>query len=142
MTENDYIRRPIPVTLLALSVLILTMFNAVRFGFTLVQWNMVLSFMKRPGPLYIAATGLIWALGWLIVFLGLWFGWEWARQLTMSIAILYSTYYWIDRLIYQSEVARVNFSFSLSITILFLLSTAIIMLLPGSRKYFQTKRVQ
>mgnify|MGYP006971720751 CR=1 FL=1 len=142
MLKNDGIRRPFPVTLLAWGVLILTMFNAVRFGSAVAQWDRIVSFMERPGPIYIAVSGLIWALGWLIVFLGLWFGSRWARQITLSMAILYSIYYWIDQLIYQSEVARKNLSFSLSVTIFFLTSTAIILLLPGSRKYFQTKRVQ
>lgn len=140
--KNDEIRRPIPVTLLAWGVLILTMFNAVRFGSAVAEWDRIVSFMERPGPIYIAVTGLIWALGWLIVFLGLWFGSRWARQIALSMAILYSTYYWIDQLIYHSEVARKNLSFSLSVTIFFLTSTAIILILPGSRKYFQTKRVQ
>ena len=142
MTVNDNIRRPVPVTLLAWGVLILTMFNVVRFSTALAQWDLILSFMKRPGPIYIALTGLIWGLGWLIAFLGLWFGSRWARTVTLSIAILYSTYYWIDRLIYQSEGARKNLSFSLSLTIFFLISTAVILLLPGSRKYFQTEREQ
>ncbi len=140
--KNDVIRRPIPVTLLAWGVLILTMFNAVRFGSAVAQWDMIVSLMERPGPIYIAVTGLIWALCWLIVFLGLWFGSRWARHMALIMAILYSSYYWIDRLIYQSEVARKNLAFSLSVTIFFLISTAVIMLLPGSRKYFQTKRVQ
>lgn len=141
MTENEGIRRPFPVTLLASGVLILTMFNAVRFGSALAQWELILSLMRRPGPIYIAVTGLVWALAWLIVFLGLWFGSNWARPATLSIAILFSAYYWIDRLVYQSEVARKNLVFSLGVTIFFLLSAVIILLLPGSRKYFQTKRV-
>jgi len=141
MTKNEEIRRPISVTLLAWGVLILTMSNVLRFGSTLAQWELILRLMERPGPIYIAATGLIWALAWLIVFLSLWFGLRWARLATFSAAIIYSSYYWMDRLIYQSEVTRKNISFSLGITILFLISTAIIMLLPGSRKYFQTKRV-
>jgi hypothetical protein len=138
----DENRRPIPVTLLAWSVLILTMFNAVRFGTTLAQWELIQSLMERPGPIYIAVTGLFWALGWLMVFFSLWLGKKRAGKVTLSITIVYCAYYWFDRLVYQTEIARENLVFSLSVSIFFLISTAIILHLPGSRNYFQTKRVK
>ncbi len=132
-------KRPFLVTLLAGSVLILTFFNAIRFGAALSQWDLVSRLMPRPGPIYIAATGLFWTLGLLIAALSLWFGWKWAPITAATLIALYIAYYWLDRLIYQSLVRRGNHVFSLVITIVFLLFTAVSIYLPGSRKFFKQR---
>lgn len=133
--KND--RRPFFVTLLALGVLPITVLNTVRFVFALAKWNLLASFMPQPGPFYIAATGLVWTLGWLTVYIGLWLGLKWARPVMFATTGLYIAYYWIDRLAYQSAVARSNEPFALSATFVFLLVTAFVLFLPGSRKFFK-----
>ncbi len=133
------IKRPLLVTLLAVGVLILTVYNATRFGTALAEWDLLLKFMPRPGPIYIAATGLFWTFVLLVAALSLWFGWRWARPTAAISIFVYAAYYWLDRLIYQSSVPRENQPFSLIVTIVFLCLTALVLLLPGSRKFF-TKR--
>lgn len=132
-------KRPFLVTFLALGVLILTVFNAVRFGSALAQWDLILDFMPLPGPIYIAATGLIWTLGWLIVFLSLYLGWKWARQTTLTIPVFYTIYYWFDRLVFQAAVERSNTTFAIIATFLCLAFVVIILALPKSREYFTKK---
>ncbi|MCF6278195.1 MAG: hypothetical protein L3J16_05525 [Anaerolineales bacterium] len=131
--------RPFVVTLLALCVLFLTVFSAVRLGTALAQWDILQMYMPRPGPLYIALTGLVWTLGWLTVFQGLWRGLMWAYRGTLVVAGSYAVYYWIDRWFYQSVVARSNTVFSVGMTIFLLLSTAFAVNMPGSRKYFRQR---
>ncbi len=132
-------KRPFLVTLLAGSVLILTVFNAIRFGTALTQWDLILRFMARPGPVYIAGTGLFWALGLLIATLSLWFGWKWARPTAAALIAAYTAYYWFDRLFYQSLVARENQRFALGMTIFYLFFAAVALSIPGSRKFFKQR---
>ena len=134
MNKED--ERPFLVTLLGLGVLILTVFNAVRFGSALVQWDLLLDFASQPGPIYIATTGLIWALGWLIVYLSIEYNWKWARKSTLALSILYAAYYWIDRFLFQTFQARNNIFFVSVSTILGLAFVILALTLPKSRVYF------
>jgi len=117
----------------------LTVFNMIRFGAALAEWDLLLRFMPRPGPIYIAATGLFWALGLLGVALSLWFGWKWARPTSATLIALYISYYWIDRLFFQSAVGRKNQYFALVLTFSILIFTALTLFLPGSRKFFKKR---
>ena len=129
-------KRPFLVTLLALGVLTLTIFNAIRFGTALAQWDFLLARMPVPGPFYIAATGLLWTLGLLIAALSLWFGWKWARPTAALMLSLYTLYYWLDRIFYQMAVARENQGFALIVSFISLLFTAVVLLSRGSQKFF------
>ena len=133
-------KRPFLATLLALSVLTLTAYNAVRFGTALMQWYLILDLMPNPGPFYIAGTGLFWTLSLFGVFLNLWFGWKWVPPITAIVLILYSAYYWLDRFIFQSAQPREDWLFALAVTIIYLLFAALVLALPGSRKFFNTQR--
>lgn len=133
-------KRPLLVTLLAASVLILTVYNAVRVGTAIVQWDLLLKLMPLPGPLYVAVTGLFWTFGLLIATLNLWFGWKWVPLSTALILFFYSTYYWFDRLLFQLSQPRVNWFFALLLTIVYLLFAALALALPGSRKFFNRQK--
>lgn len=132
-------KRPFIVTMLAASVLILTAYNAVRFGTTLVEWDLLTVWMPVPGPFYIAATGLIWTLGLLGVALNLWFGWKWVRPTTALTLFLYLSYYWADRLLFSAQ-PRENWLFSLGVTILYSLFAALALGLPGSGRFFHRQK--
>jgi hypothetical protein len=90
-------KRPRTVTLLALGVLIITLLNWVRFGYTLLNWNFDASILPIS-PFYVAGSGLIWGIVGLSVFIALWRGWRAARWLTMAVTTAYLLYYWADRL--------------------------------------------
>ena len=55
------VKRPWSVTLLTLGVLLITALNLTRFALSLREWTFLAS---QPGisPLYLAASGLIWAV--------------------------------------------------------------------------------
>ncbi|NOY98764.1 MAG: hypothetical protein GXP40_06120 [Chloroflexi bacterium] len=131
--------RPFSVTLLALGVLSLTTLNGVRFGAALIDWKLLDSIMPRPGPLYIAATGLIWTLGGLTVYTGLWLGRKWSRPAALIASVLYAAYYWFDRLTFRSSVPSANQPFALAATIVCLLFVITALSLPGSRKFFRQR---
>ncbi len=132
-------KRPWLVTLLALTVLMLTVYNAVRFWTVLTQWDFLLARMPNPGVPYIAATGLFWTLGLAGVTLNLWFGFKWVRSSTAFVLSLYLSYYWLDRFLFSAQ-PRANALFVLGATILYCLFIALVLNLPGSRKFFDRKK--
>lgn len=129
-------KAPFFVTILSYLALILTMFNAIRFGTALAKWDSILDFMPQPGPIYIAATGLLWALCWLTVYFGIKLAWRRSGIAFLALSFLYASYYWLDRLFFQSSAERSNALFVFIAISLFLISTIIILALPKSRAYF------
>lgn len=132
-------KRPFLVTLLALSVLTLTVYNAIRFGTALTQWDFLQTRMPNPGTPYIAVTGLFWALGLGGVTLNLWFGIKWVRPSAILALSLYMSYYWLDRFLFSAQ-PRANWSFALGITIFYGSFAALVLNLPGSQKFFNRKK--
>jgi len=95
-------------------------FHWVRLYSVLRQWDTIVAFMPSPGPFYIAATGLIWALAWTIVFLAILLAWNRTPPLLLAVSFSYAVYYWADRLLLQSAVERTGTLFAFSTTLLFL----------------------
>ena len=116
--------------------LILVVFNTIRFMTALFKWDLLLSLMPSPGPLYITISGALWTLGWLGVYLGVFFAKRWSGAAFLVLAFLYASYYWLDRLIFQPHIERSNALFSFLASILFFVFTIIILALPKSREYF------
>ena len=116
--------------------LILMVFNAIRFMTALLKWDLLLSLMPDPGPLYITITGAFWALGWLGVYLGIFFAKCWSGEAFRLLSFLYVSYYWLDRLVFQPHAERSNALFSLIVSLLFFVFTIILLALPKSREYF------
>ena len=89
--------RPRRVTYLALGVLTIAGLSAVRFVQVLRQWTFLDS-LPGVSPLYIAITGLVWMLVAGPLAWGLWRGRLWAPRYCQVAALIYSTYFWIERL--------------------------------------------
>jgi len=134
---NKFFRKtPFFVTLLGVVALTLMALNAVRFGTALVQWHLILDFMPNPGPAYIAVTGLLWAVCWLTVYIGIELARKWGGVSFLLLSFLYASYYWLDRFFFQSHAERSNALFVFIVTFLFLVGTIAILALPKSREYF------
>ncbi len=127
---------PFFVTILGIVALIFMVLNAVRFGMALAEWQLILDFAPIPGPIYIAATGLLWALCWLIVYLGIQLEWAWGGVSFLLLSFFYASYYWLDRLFFQPHAERTNALFVFIATILSLVGIILILALPQSRMYF------
>ena len=111
-------------------------FNAVRFVTALIQWHLIVDFMSLPMPLYIASTGLLWALSWFLVYLGIELSEKWTPFAVLGVSFSYIAYYWIDRFLFQSAVGRDNTKFAVVMTFVFSLFIIIALALPKSRAYF------
>jgi hypothetical protein len=133
-------KRPLTVTILALLVLSFTVFNTVRFGAAIAQWNTLISLGVIPNPVYIALTGLFWAICGLGLFISLWTGRPLARKAGMGLIPLYAVYYWLDRLVFQGSVARENGIFAIIFTFLVVFYTYIALSLPASQIFMRGKK--
>lgn len=134
-------KRSLPVTLLILSVLSLTVWNAIRFGTALAQWATLTEFARPPGPLYFALTGLFWTVAGATVTFGLWLGRKWARPLSGLAGSGYVVYYWLDRLLVQNNVpARSNWPFMAFISLIWLTLFMAMLFLPKNPDFFEREK--
>lgn len=129
-------RRPPFIGLLQLLVLVLTLSNTVRF-YTSAAWGDTLkTYAPRPGPLYVGLTGAFWAVVGVIVFLGLYQSRPWAPRLFVGASVVYTGWYWLDRLFIQSGT-RTNWAFSLLVMAVLWILSVTVLLNPHYRIYFE-----
>jgi hypothetical protein len=114
-------------------VLSFTALNALRFGAALVQWQVLAEFASTSYALYIAATGFIWVLIGLALFVGMWRALKVARWGSLSVIGAYLGYYWLDRLLIQKLPAQ-NTIFVLSVQAVLLVFC--ILTIVGAKGYF------
>jgi predicted PurR-regulated permease PerM len=125
--------RPIRILLLALFVLILPAWNALRLGETIFFWKTLAHY--NGNPLYIAISASFWIIAGLVIAWGLWLGEAWGWAATLAGIIGYTTWYWFDRLVVQEPPA--NWSFVLIVNIIFLLILLAILLSSKTRRFFK-----
>jgi hypothetical protein len=114
------------VTSLLWLVLILACWHAVRLWTALAWYDTLLEFAPRPGPVYIALSGLAWlALGGLLAW-GLWRRQAWSWLLLPWLAGGYTAWYWFDRLAFHE--ARSNWPFILLLNLTLLAYVAVLTL--------------
>jgi len=116
MSDN---RRPTSITLLALFVLGLALWNGLRMTKAIVFWSIMKEYNAKPGPLYVALGGGFWLVTGLTIAWYLWRGKAWAWFAALGSTVGYGTWYWFDRLVFQEPHS--NRSFALISTILLIL---------------------
>ncbi|MEB2333547.1 MAG: hypothetical protein OZ914_04430 [Anaerolineaceae bacterium] len=126
--------RPISVTLLLWTALLLLAYGATRLVGAL-QWQSVLAEFKSVlSPLYLAISSGAWivlsgALLWGIIQRR-----RWARFALLASAVLWYVQYWIEQL--QFEVERNNVNFALTVTTAALAIVMTTAFLPSAKNYF------
>ncbi|MBA4379988.1 MAG: hypothetical protein C0393_04770 [Anaerolinea sp.] len=116
LAMHNFMKRPARVTLLALLVLTVTAWNALRLGAAIASWQVLIEYGAKS--LYIAISGSTWALAGITLFVGLWWGKVWARKAAFLAAAGYAAWYWFDRLVLQTH--RANWPFALAVTLVLL----------------------
>lgn len=91
-------RRSFWETLLALIFLALSALGWIRFQQALAAWDLLIRLGAQPGPLYIAAGGVLWGILGLAAAVGLWWRAAWGPAAAGAAAIAIPLSYWIDRL--------------------------------------------
>lgn len=97
--------RPPGVTLLAVGVLIIAVFNLIRLAQAIVQWQTLVGLLEFL-PIYMTVSGAVWGISGLFLGWGLLSGYPWAPRITRWAALLYAAYYWLDRLFVQTGAGQ------------------------------------
>ena len=130
-------KRPRSVTWLALGVLSLSILQFLRFGMSVANWEFLAEQALSVSPLYLALTGLLWALPSLAVAWALWFGYHWAGRAAMWGTLAFSIYYWLDRLLLgRSEATESNMPFAIGMNIILFAIIVWIVQRARRRNYF------
>jgi len=131
-------KRPLSVTLLAWVVLIMALLGWLRLYEVLRQWQFLQSLVPAPPVLYLALIGLGWGLIGTALLWGLVLGRSWAPNLTRAAALLYTIYYWLDRLLVaDSTYITTRWPFTLGINIALLVLTLWVLARPKTQLFFQ-----
>ena len=110
---------PFRVTVFVWVVLTLTVWNALRV-WTAIAWRSRLTeFASVPGPVYIGISGAVWVLAGLLILWTFWTPVPWRRWLIAAGALLYTLWYWLDRLLFQP--ARADWPFNAILNLLLVL---------------------
>jgi hypothetical protein len=126
-------KRPMRVTAIAMLSFWFAIWNGARMAETITLWETLKSY--DANPLYIAVSGGIWLITGFLIGLGLWRGKIWAWTAAFWSATGYSTWYWVDRLVFQEP--RANWPFALGITVLSFLFFIFILITLPTRIFFQ-----
>jgi H+/Cl- antiporter ClcA len=130
-------RRPFVVTLLSGLVLILAGINLVRTIQALSAWDF-LDEVLPFSPLYLVVTGLIWGLAGVVTAWWLWRGLQGAHWFTLVFLLLYSLYYWMDRVLMPGYAGRNNnWPFVAGSNLLLLVWSVWTFIRPKVRNFFE-----
>jgi hypothetical protein len=118
--DRSHAKRPLIVTSLAVAVLTISVLNLIRFFEAIRLWEF-LSDLPGISPVYLAASGLIWALLGLPLSWGLWRGNARAPAATRILCVAYCSYEWVERFIMARMGSRLaNWPFFLVFTLIIL----------------------
>jgi hypothetical protein len=134
-------KRPLSVTLLAWVVLIMALLGWLRFYEVLRQWQFLQSLTPAPPVWYLALIGLVWGLVGTALLWGLVLGRAWAPHLMRVAALLYTIYYWLDRLLVaDSAYIFTRWPFALGLNIALLILTLWVLARPKAQLFFQKNK--
>jgi hypothetical protein len=101
--------RPLSVTLLALAVLCIAVYNAAGAMAAIQGYTVLDTLPLRLPPAYFVARNALWMAVFAALALGLWRLWRWARRATPVAFGLYLALGWVERLVFaQSDYARAS----------------------------------
>jgi hypothetical protein len=118
--------------LLAILVLIIAIFGGIRLAESIYFWKTLIEYGAHP--LYTALSGFLWLVTGLLLVWGVWRGLRWAWRAALFGTIVYTAWYWLDRLIVQRP--HMNDPFSLITTALLLMLVLVILFSRRTRNYF------
>ena len=133
MTSSPETKRPVRVTILALTVLVVAAINGLRLGEALFFWKTLVEYGAHP--LYIAISGGFWFVAGLFLTWGVWRGKPWAWITAFGGAAGYTSWYWFDRLILQQPHA--NWPFALIFTLVSVSLILVILFSHNTKRFFQ-----
>jgi len=131
-------KRPFSVTLLAAAVLLLALFNLLRFAQALKDAYLMIDLQLAAPLALIFSTGAVWTIGFGALSIGLYRLKHWARIGTLIAIVLYHINVWLIRLAFsRSSDEWLTRSADAAISALSILVVWGILLLPRVRRVFR-----
>lgn len=127
-------KRPFGVTLLLWMVLTLSAWGAVRFFAALRWWSVLNEFEANLSPVYLSITGAGWGVAGIVLFAGILLKRRRALPAVVASIFVWLIEYWMERVFFQ--MSRANLPFALTLSILAIVITWILAVLPGTKFYF------
>jgi hypothetical protein len=129
-------RRPFTVTILIVVVLIFTSLNILRMHTAIRDRDFLTSLPMTVPVLYYVITGAVWGgIGVALAF-GLFGGRKWSSSLAKFVTLLYTAYYWLDRLVIADRFSITSrWQFVTGLTILLAVSVFWVLKLPKTRAF-------
>ena len=127
------VKRPFRILVLAIFVVLVSLWNGLRLGETIFFWQTLGSYGAHP--IYIALSAAVWLVTGLLLGWALLAGKAWGWTATLIGIVGYNVWYWFDRLVLQKPHA--NWPFVLAANIIFLVIILTILLSPRTRRYFK-----
>lgn len=120
------IKRPFLLWLICLIFLGIAFVYLLQLIQTIESWNILLAVHYQPGPLYPLFQGVFFFIGFLAAAGLLWLQITWAPLFDTLLLSLAALWYWLDRLVFATNVQPVtNFLFAMVLfLILFILVIA------------------
>lgn len=128
------LKRPFGVTLLLWMVLILSAWGLTRFVAALRAWDILYEFDASLSPLYLSITGAGWSVVGGVLLSGIWMGRSWVRPTFIASIFIWLIEYWLERILFQPP--RANLPFALASSVIILIITWMITILPGTKSFF------
>ena len=125
---------PLPVTMLALTVLIITTWNGLRLYETILFWEILRKYNSQPGPLYMSAMSVIWVLIGLVAIIGLLKRRPWWILFIKYATFIFTLWNWVDRLLFQKTT--ISHLSPLVLTVFMLLFVSILLNHRYTQYYF------
>jgi hypothetical protein len=134
-------KRPFSVTILAMVVLIFTTLNFLRVFSAIRNWKFLATLPVGIPFAYLAATGLIWTIVGISLAVGLFFGRRWSLRLAKVTWVIYTVYYWLDRLLMaESGAIWVRWPFALGLTAALWIFTFWVLSRPKTHTFLKKSR--
>ena len=118
---TPHARRPFWLSLLAFCLALFSLSGWLRLTESISRWQLLAEAGVRPGPLYLAVTGLLVGILGLVAAIGIWLRKRWAPGFTRILAVLWLGWLWFDRLLVASSpTALANWPFLMGSSVLIL----------------------
>ena len=138
--EPTKTKRPVGISIFAISILLITIYYFTRIVQVLRNWSTIADFPLSVPPVYLIIDGLIWTSTGLILCWGLWKGKKWAPYGGAILSFLYMIFFWIDQIwISENPGLTSEWPANLIISLLGLGAIWIVLNHPKSKDYFNIK---
>lgn len=131
--------RTFELKLLIALFLLLALASGLRLSLALQLDALLPEIGASASPFYLALSAGVWGVLGLVCAVGLTFRQRWAPRAARLTAVVVALWYWIDRLVLdQTAVARQNWLFSAIATLVCLVFTFAVLVLPAQKDFFNS----